>query len=136
MPGEGGHVPDVPGGGEKVRACVLVRGRFFCLLCSFRFVRNSMDGPTGTRLVGGRRRREGSSNTRSRRWHSLTQLYSKNERVVSPPFFFADIPPPNVVCVLRYVEEDLKEGLGKDPARVLSARPMDDPLEVIMYLTR
>ena len=25
MPGEGGHVPDVPGGGEKVRACVLVR---------------------------------------------------------------------------------------------------------------
>lgn len=38
-------------------------------------------------------------------------------------------------AVKRYVEEDLKEGLGKDPARVLSARPMDDPLEVIMYLT-
>ena len=36
----------------------------------------------------------------------------------------------------RYVEEDLKEGLGKEPAQVLSARPMDDPLEIIMYLTR
>ncbi|KAL3777460.1 hypothetical protein ACHAW5_006416 [Stephanodiscus triporus] len=34
-----------------------------------------------------------------------------------------------------YVEEDLKEGLGKDPARVLSARPVDDPLEVVMYIT-
>ena len=36
----------------------------------------------------------------------------------------------------RYVEEDLKEGLGKEPAKVLSARPMDDPLEIIMYMTR
>ena len=36
----------------------------------------------------------------------------------------------------RYVEEDLKKGLGKEPAKVLSARPMDDPLEIIMYLTR
>lgn len=36
----------------------------------------------------------------------------------------------------RYVEEDLKKGLGKEPAQVLSARPMDDPLEIIMYLTR
>mmetsp|Transcript_25278 Transcript_25278/g.41077 ORF Transcript_25278/g.41077 Transcript_25278/m.41077 type:complete len:235 (-) Transcript_25278:47-751(-) len=35
----------------------------------------------------------------------------------------------------RYVEEDLKKGLGKEPAQVLSARPMDDPLEIIMYLT-
>lgn len=41
-----------------------------------------------------------------------------------------------LVAVKRYVEEDLKEGLGKEPAQVLSARPMDDPLEIIMYLTR
>ena len=41
----------------------------------------------------------------------------------------------NMMC-LRYVEEDLKKGLGKEPAKVLSARPMDDPLEIIMYLTR
>ena len=41
------------------------------------------------------------------------------------------------ICVTkRYVEEDLKKGLGKEPAKVLSARPMDDPLEIIMYLTR
>mmetsp|Transcript_20700 Transcript_20700/g.44948 ORF Transcript_20700/g.44948 Transcript_20700/m.44948 type:complete len:253 (+) Transcript_20700:131-889(+) len=40
-----------------------------------------------------------------------------------------------LVAVKRYVEEDLKEGLGKEPAVVLSARPMDDPLEIIMYLT-
>lgn len=40
------------------------------------------------------------------------------------------------IIFYRYVEEDLKDGLGKDPARVLSARPMDDPLEVIMYMTR
>lgn len=41
-----------------------------------------------------------------------------------------------LIAVKRYVEEDLKKGLGKEPARVLSARPMDDPLEIIMYLTR
>lgn len=40
-----------------------------------------------------------------------------------------------LVAIKRYVEEDLKEGLGKEPAVVLSARPMDDPLEIIMYLT-
>jgi len=40
-----------------------------------------------------------------------------------------------LVAVKRYVEEDLKKGLGKEPAQVLSARPMDDPLEIIMYLT-
>jgi len=40
-----------------------------------------------------------------------------------------------LVAVKRYVEEDLKRGLGKEPAEVLSARPMDDPLEIIMYLT-
>lgn len=34
------------------------------------------------------------------------------------------------------MEEDLKKGLGREPAVVLSARPMDDPLEIIMYLTR
>ncbi|KAL3790749.1 hypothetical protein HJC23_010028 [Cyclotella cryptica] len=38
-------------------------------------------------------------------------------------------------AVQRYVEEDLKQGLGKEPAQVLSARPMDDPLEIILYLT-
>lgn len=40
-----------------------------------------------------------------------------------------------LVAVKRYVEEDLKKGLGIEPAQVLSARPMDDPLEIIMYLT-
>jgi len=40
-----------------------------------------------------------------------------------------------LVAIKRYVEEDLKKGLGKEPAQVLSARPMDDPLEIIMYLT-
>lgn len=40
-----------------------------------------------------------------------------------------------LVAVKRYVEEDLKLGLGTEPAKVLSARPMDDPLEIIMYLT-
>ena len=40
------------------------------------------------------------------------------------------------IYISRYVEEDLKKGLGKEPAEVLSARPMDDPLEIIMYLTR
>jgi hypothetical protein len=60
-------------GGGAEGGGVRPNGHFFRLLCSFRFVRNSMDGPTGTRLVGGRRRREGSSDTRSRRWHSLTQ---------------------------------------------------------------
>ncbi|KAL7429428.1 hypothetical protein ACHAXH_002042 [Discostella pseudostelligera] len=40
-----------------------------------------------------------------------------------------------LVAVKRYVEEDLKKGLGKEPAKVLSARPMDDPLEIIMYMT-
>lgn len=40
-----------------------------------------------------------------------------------------------LTAVQQYVKEDLNDGWGKDPARVLSARPMDDPLEVIMYLT-
>ncbi|KAL7445292.1 hypothetical protein ACHAXM_009766 [Skeletonema potamos] len=40
-----------------------------------------------------------------------------------------------LVAVKRYVEEDLKKGLGIEPAKLLSARPMDDPLEIIMYLT-
>ncbi|KAL3800996.1 hypothetical protein ACHAWO_007105 [Cyclotella atomus] len=38
-------------------------------------------------------------------------------------------------AVRRYVEEDLKDGLGKEPAQILSSRPMDDPLEIILYLT-
>ena len=29
-----------------------------------------------------------------------------------------------LVYLIRYVEEDLKKGLGKEPAQVLSARPM------------
>ena len=44
-----------------------------------------------------------------------------------------------LVClraIRRYVEDDLKDGLGKEPAWVLSAKPKDDPLEIILYLTR
>lgn len=37
-------------------------------------------------------------------------------------------------CISTYVKEDLK-ALDKDPAVLLSSRPMDDPLETIMYLT-
>lgn len=37
-------------------------------------------------------------------------------------------------CMSTYVEFDLK-ALDKDPAVLLSSRPMDDPLETIMYLT-
>eukprot|EP00531_Pseudo-nitzschia_arenysensis_P010593 CAMPEP_0116136286 /NCGR_PEP_ID=MMETSP0329-20121206/11640_1 /TAXON_ID=697910 /ORGANISM="Pseudo-nitzschia arenysensis, Strain B593" /LENGTH=418 /DNA_ID=CAMNT_0003631137 /DNA_START=52 /DNA_END=1303 /DNA_ORIENTATION=- len=37
-------------------------------------------------------------------------------------------------CMSIYVESDLK-ALDKDPALLLSSRPMDDPLETIMYLT-
>mmetsp|Transcript_20899 Transcript_20899/g.51839 ORF Transcript_20899/g.51839 Transcript_20899/m.51839 type:complete len:392 (+) Transcript_20899:165-1340(+) len=37
-------------------------------------------------------------------------------------------------CMYIYVESDLK-ALDKDPALLLSSRPMDDPLETIMYLT-
>jgi len=36
-------------------------------------------------------------------------------------------------CMSTYVNEDLK-ALDKDPAILLSSRPMDDPLETIMYL--
>ncbi len=36
-------------------------------------------------------------------------------------------------CMSIYVESDLK-ALDKDPALLLSSRPMDDPLETIMYL--
>ncbi len=36
-------------------------------------------------------------------------------------------------CMYIYVESDLK-ALDKDPALLLSSRPMDDPLETIMYL--
>ena len=36
----------------------------------------------------------------------------------------------------RYVQDDLRDGfLRKDPAIILSSRPMDDPLEIIMYIT-
>ena len=36
----------------------------------------------------------------------------------------------------RYVQDDLRDGfLHKDPAIILSSRPMDDPLEIIMYIT-
>mmetsp|Transcript_8251 Transcript_8251/g.15980 ORF Transcript_8251/g.15980 Transcript_8251/m.15980 type:complete len:276 (+) Transcript_8251:468-1295(+) len=37
-------------------------------------------------------------------------------------------------CISGYVANDLK-ALDKDPAVLLSSRPMDDPLETIMYLT-
>mmetsp|Transcript_37371 Transcript_37371/g.78364 ORF Transcript_37371/g.78364 Transcript_37371/m.78364 type:complete len:425 (-) Transcript_37371:279-1553(-) len=37
-------------------------------------------------------------------------------------------------CMSTYVQSDLK-ALEKDPAILLSSRPMDDPLETIMYLT-
>ena len=36
-------------------------------------------------------------------------------------------------CMSTYVQDDLK-ALEKDPAILLSSRPMDDPLESIMYL--
>eukprot|EP00934_Nitzschia_sp_Nitz4_P003617 Nitzschia sp. Nitz4//scaffold237_size30108//21992//23257//NITZ4_007995-RA/size30108-augustus-gene-0.2-mRNA-1//-1//CDS//3329543515//3607//frame0 len=36
--------------------------------------------------------------------------------------------------IQRYVEQDLRM-IQADPAKILSARPMDDPLETIMYLT-
>lgn len=39
-----------------------------------------------------------------------------------------------LACMQTYVQEDLK-ALEKDPAILLSSRPMDDPLETIMYLT-
>ena len=35
----------------------------------------------------------------------------------------------------RYIQDDLRLGLYNDPAIVLSSRPMDDPLEVILYST-
>ena len=38
-----------------------------------------------------------------------------------------------LACMSTYVQEDLK-ALEKDPAILLSSRPMDDPLETIMYL--
>jgi hypothetical protein len=37
-------------------------------------------------------------------------------------------------AIYRYVMDDLKK-LGSDPAVLLSARPVDDPLESIMYMT-
>ena len=39
-----------------------------------------------------------------------------------------------ITAIRRYVEEDLRQ-LQEDPAELLSSRPMDDPLESIMYLT-
>jgi len=39
-----------------------------------------------------------------------------------------------LACMSSYVQSDLK-ALEKDPAILLSSRPMDDPLETIMYLT-
>ncbi|EJK59291.1 hypothetical protein THAOC_20510 [Thalassiosira oceanica] len=40
-----------------------------------------------------------------------------------------------LAAIREYVDDDLKRGLSVDPAKVLSARPMDDPLEIITYLT-
>jgi Protein of unknown function (DUF4239) len=42
--------------------------------------------------------------------------------------------PRCLESIARYVDEDLKQ-IQKDPAVLLSARPMDDPLESIMYMT-
>ena len=42
--------------------------------------------------------------------------------------------PKVLNCIKSYVQTDLKN-VGADPAELLSARPMDDPLETIMYLT-
>jgi hypothetical protein len=42
--------------------------------------------------------------------------------------------PKVLASIQSYVENDLKK-LQADPAVLLSARPMDDPLETIMYLT-
>jgi len=39
-----------------------------------------------------------------------------------------------LASISRYVTEDLKQ-LQADPAVLLSARPVDDPLEAVMYLT-
>ena len=36
-------------------------------------------------------------------------------------------------AISRYVEEDLKKGLGKEPAQVLSARPMVSTFIVLVY---
>lgn len=41
---------------------------------------------------------------------------------------------PMLKFIQKYVKEDLKQ-LHKDPAVLLSARPVDDPLESIMYMT-
>lgn len=41
---------------------------------------------------------------------------------------------PMLQFVQKYVEEDLMQ-IHKDPAVLLSARPIDDPLESIMYMT-
>jgi hypothetical protein len=42
--------------------------------------------------------------------------------------------PKCLQSIQRYVQDDLKQ-LQADPAVLLSARPVDDPLEAIMYLT-
>ena len=42
--------------------------------------------------------------------------------------------PKVLRSIQKYVDDDLKQ-LQADPAVLLSARPMDDPLETIMYLT-
>lgn len=43
---------------------------------------------------------------------------------------------PRILSAMkRYVDEDLKRGVRTDPAVLLSARPVDDPLEAIMYMT-
>lgn len=42
--------------------------------------------------------------------------------------------PKVLRSIQQYVDDDLKQ-LQADPAVLLSARPMDDPLETIMYLT-
>ncbi|EEC42554.1 predicted protein [Phaeodactylum tricornutum CCAP 1055/1] len=40
-----------------------------------------------------------------------------------------------MACIDRYVKEDLTRFNDKEPAELISARPCDDPLEDILYLT-
>lgn len=42
--------------------------------------------------------------------------------------------PKALSSINRYVQDDLKQ-LQADPSKMLSSRPMDDPLESIMYMT-
>jgi hypothetical protein len=38
-------------------------------------------------------------------------------------------------AIKRYVDRDLRGGMHREPAEILGIRPMDDPLEIVLYLT-